>query len=145
MSEPSIVLDYPGSGSSGYRDTPEGAAPLPTLDPAAVAASQPLRIAHRTVVIAKTGPARIVLGQARLANGVIQEASIELVDSWPDDVVILGGVTMDITPAAGGEPIWNIYVHGWQEGTELVEVSISFDAAIVREGATLELVNVVVR
>lgn len=144
MDVPRVVVDYPGSGSSGYHDFPEGATPFPRPDPAAVAAAQPLLIAHQTVTIERTGATRVVLGQARLANGIIQHASFELGDEWPDNVVLFGGVTMEIAPA-GGPPIWNIYEHGWRDGVELVEVSITFDAEILREGAALELVNVVVR
>ena len=145
MAEPHVVINYSGSSDSGYHDIPENATPFPDPDPNAVAAAQPLLIDHRTVPIVRTGPTRVVLGQARLANGMIQEASLELGDDWPDSVVLRGAVMMEIAPAGGGDPIWNIYEHGWHDGVELVDVTLTFDAALLREGAALELVNVIVR
>lgn len=144
MAEPVVEVTFSGSDSGGYRDIPEGSTPFPAIDPAADAAARPLRIARQTIPINGPGPARILLGQVALANGVLQEVSISLADPWPDTVVLRSPLRMDIAPA-GEAPIWNIYVHGWHEGTETVEAWLTFDAAIVRPGASLELVDVVVR
>lgn len=144
MDVPAVRLDVP-TDEGGYRDIPEGASPVPTQEPGAVADATPLTIASRSIPIAAAGEQRVVLGRAELANGIIQEASFALADPWPDNVVLREAVRLEISPVAGGAPIWNIYEHGWHEGVEQVEVAIVLDAAIVRAGASLELVDVVVR
>jgi hypothetical protein len=145
MDDPAVPLVYATGPDGGYRDTPEGATQFPDLDPVAAAATTPLLIPRRTISIDRPGTTRIVLGQASLANGIIQESSFELADDWPDSVVLRGSIGLEITPAVGGDPIWNIYEHGWHEGIELVDVAITFDAAILRAGASFEIVNLVVR
>jgi hypothetical protein len=68
-----------------------------------------------------------------------------LADRWPDSVLLRSAIVLEIRPVGGGEAITNIYEHGWQPGVEEVEVSIVFDAAILRPGAHLTLLDVVVR
>jgi len=145
MDDPHVPLTLASGGSFGYRDTPEGSTPFPGPDAAALAAAEPLLIARQVVRIDRTGPTRVLLGHASLANGIIQNASFGLADPWPDTVILRGGVTLDVTPVAGGDPIRNIFEHGWHDGVERVAVVLTFDVAIMRPGASIEVVDVDVR
>lgn len=142
MAEPSVILGIPGA--EGYRDFPENASPVPEPDPAAVAAARPLELARYEVPIEASGPQRIVIGRVGLANGIVREMGGTLEDDWPDNMVLLGA-RLELEPIDGGDPITNIYEHGWRPGVEQVDVVLVFDAALVRPGATLVLVDVVVR
>ena len=143
MPEPRIELQV--AARDNYRDTPVGATPVPAIDHAAEAAAVPLELPRIEIPIDKVGEQRFVLGEATLANGVLREVSASLGEPWPESVVLRGAIHLEIRPKSGGDPIENIYVHGWREGVEVVEVSIAFNAAIVRPGAHLTLVGVVVR
>jgi hypothetical protein len=143
MADPRIEFLIPGS--EGYRDFPENATPVPAIDPAAEAAAVPLALPRVDVPIDRTGGQRFVLGQAGLANGILREVKSTLAEPWPASVFILGSIRMEIRPLGGGDPIGNIYEHGWRPGVETVEVSIVFNAAILRPGAHLTLLDVVVR
>jgi hypothetical protein len=144
MQDPTISLSAPGN--EGYRDLPENATPVPELDPAAMARAVPLLIPRLEVPIDGPGPKRIRLGEAALANGIIQEASFEIEGDWPAGVVVRNGsVRIDLVPVDGGAPIQNIYEHGWKEGVERVDVLLVFDSALVRPGASLVVLNLRVR
>ena len=145
MDDPHVELVYATGPGSGYHDTPVGSTPFPDPDPAAAARAVPLLIDRQTISVVQPGVTRVVLGQALLANGIIQALSFELADDWPDTVVLRGNITLEVTPAAGGGPIWNIYEHGWHDGVEAVEVAITFNAAILKAGASFEIVNLIVR
>jgi hypothetical protein len=143
MPEPQIELQI--AARDNYRDIPAGATPVPALDPDAEAAAIPLDLPRIEVPIDQLGEQRLVLGEATLANGIIREVSAALGEPWPESVVLRGAIRFEIQPKGGGPPIDNIYAHGWREGVETVEVSIVFNAAILRPGAHLTLVGVVVR
>jgi len=143
MAEPEVELLIPGN--EGYRDFPENATPVPPVDPAAEAAAIPLDLPRVDIPINRTGQQRFVLGQASLANGILREVRASPADRWPDSVLLRGSIVLEIRPVGGGEAITNIYEHGWQPGVEPVEVSIVFDAAILRPGAHLTLLDVLVR
>jgi hypothetical protein len=97
------------------------------------------------IPIDRTGEQRVVLGRATLANGILREVRAGLDDRWPDSVLLRGAIVLEIRPVGGGEPITNIYEHGWQPGVQAVEVSIVFNVAILRPGAHLTLLNVFIR
>jgi hypothetical protein len=143
MAEPEVEFLIPGN--EGYRDFPENATPVPPVDPAAEDAAIPLDLPRVDIPIGRAGEQRFVLGQARLANGILREVRATLADRWPDSVLLRGSIVLEIRPVGGGEAITNIYQHGWQPGVEPVEVSIVFDAAILRPGAHLTLLDVLVR
>ena len=147
MPDPVVSLGYPGGaeGHTGYTDIPENAAPFPSLDPAALAAARELRIASLPIRITGTGQQSVDLGTAVLANGYLAETRFDLADPWPSDVLFTAGPRMEVRPAAGGEPLWNLYEHGWHEGVEEVTVTITFDVAWFEPGATLAIVGIVVR
>jgi hypothetical protein len=143
MPEPRIELQV--AARDNYRDTPVGATPVPAIDPTAEAAAVPLDLPRIEIPISEPGAQRVVLGEATLANGVLREVRAAIGEPWPESVVLRGAIHFEIRPQSGGDPIENIYVHGWREGVEIVEVSITFNAAILRPGAHLTLVGVVVR
>jgi hypothetical protein len=130
----------------GYHDVPEGSSPVPSAAPDALAEASALRIDTVDIPIDHTGPYEVILGEARLPNGLLEEAEFALVDDWPPGVTIIeGGVTIEVRSLGDGETIWNIYEHGWREGTERVEAVLVFDVFRFEPGAKLSIRDVVVR
>lgn len=147
MNVPTVPLSFPRGreGGGGYTDTPENATQFPSLDPSAVATARPLIVASLVVPIASTGRRTIVVGSASLANGYLAEGDFGLRDPWPSDVLFNGGISLEVRPTAGGPPLQNLYEHGWHDGVEEVEASITFDVAWFEPGASLDIVEIVVR
>lgn len=144
MDEPKLETDSFMTG--GYRDVPQGSSPVPSAAPDAVLAATSLRIDRLDIPINSTGPHEIRLGEALLPNGLLSTVYFELVDDWPADVTIIeGGVHLEIRSIEDGRRIWNIYEHGWREGTERVEAVLVFDVFRFEPGATLSVRDVVVR
>ncbi|HET7180712.1 MAG TPA: hypothetical protein VFI15_00610 [Candidatus Limnocylindrales bacterium] len=147
MTDPTVPIGFPrgSEGGGGYTDTPENATPFPSLDAQAVADARALTIAQMSVPISATGVETIVVGQAQLANGYLAEGDFAMADPWPSDVLFATGPRLEIRPIDGGPALQNLYEHGWQDGVEHVEATITFDVAWFEPGATLELVDIVVR
>lgn len=144
MDEPK--LDTGSFMTGGYRDVPQGSSPVPSAAPDAVIAATGLRIDRFDIPIDHTGPHEIRLGEALLPNGLLSTVYFELVDDWPADVTIIeGGVHLEVRSIEDGQRIWNIYEHGWREGTEPVEAVLVFDVFRFEPGATLSVRDVVVR
>jgi hypothetical protein len=132
--------------TGGYHDVPQGSSPVPSAAPDAVLAATALRIDRLDIPIDHTGPYEVRLGEARLPNGLLSTVYFELVDDWPADVTIIeGGVHLEVRSVEDGQRIWNIYEHGWREGTEPVEAILVFDVFRFDPGATLSIREVVVR
>ncbi len=130
----------------GYFDSPEGASPVPSAAPDALAEAAELRIDRLDIPIDHVGAHAVTLGEARLPNGLLTTADFELVDDWPADLTIIeGGVHLEIRSMVDGKPIFNIYEHGWREGPEPVEAFLIFDVFRFDPGATLSIRDVVVR
>lgn len=137
----------------GYHDVPcageppDGcASPVPSAAPDALAAATELQIDRLDIPIDHTGPHEVRLGEARLPNGLLTTADFALVDDWPPGVTIIeGGVNLEIRSIEDGKPLWNIYEHGWREGTERVEAILMFDIFRFDPGATLSIRDIVVR
>ena len=148
---PEIRISSPTMG--GYTDVPcagEGpngcATPLPTFDPIALRAAQPLTIAARDILIDHAGRYEVPLGLAALPNGVLTEASFRLGDSFIQTVSIVEAVWLDVRPTdPNAPPFDNYYMRGWHEGTETVEAILVFEVVSFEPGATLELRDIVVR
>jgi len=127
--------------------------PLPTYEPAALAASVPLRIASLDIPLT-TGPKAIYVGQATIANGVLREATFSIA-GIPDGVVgvppqgftVADAITLDVRPADAKRPAFTggPLARGWHSGTEVVKVYLVFDVTSVQPGATLQVLNLVVR
>ena len=145
MPEPVVPLAYPRPGSGGYTDTPENATPFPSLDPTAVDHARPLQVSQLVVPITALGRQTIVVGTAQLPNGYLAQGDFALSDPWPSSVLFNDGIRLEIRPTGGGSPLQNLYEHGWHEGVEQVEATITFDVAWFEPGATFTIVNVVVR
>lgn len=146
MGVPIVPLSYPrgSEGGGGYTDTPEDASPFPSLDPATVAGARSLRVASLLVPITSTGPHSILVGTALLPNGYLAEGDFGLADPWPSKV-LLNGVSLEVRPTAGGDPLRNLYEHGWHPGVEQVTATITFDVVWFEPGASLPIVDIVVR
>jgi hypothetical protein len=130
----------------GYHDVPEGSSPVPSAAPDAVAMGTELRVDRLDIPIDHTGAHEIVLGEAWLPNGLLTAADFALVDDWPPGVTILeGGVSLEVRSMSDGQPIRNIYEHGWREGIEGVEAVLVFDVFRFDPGATLSIQDVVVK
>ncbi len=127
--------------------------PLPTYEPAALAASAPLKVGSLDVPLT-VGPKSIYVGQATIANGVLHQATFTLA-GIPDGVVgvaptgftVADAITLDVRPANSKLPPFTggPYARGWHSGTEVVNVYLVLDVTSVQPGATLEVRNLVVQ
>lgn len=146
------VLQYPNVRSSisgGYRDVPcsgEGptgcATPLPSIEPSAAAAAQPLVVASRDFPIDHAGTYSIELGEATLPNGVLTAASAEVTSSPADPLVSYDGYALSVTSLDGGPPFESYYAHGWRPGVEHVKVTLSFTILLFQPGAAVRVESV---
>jgi|RhiMetdeSRZDD1v2_1073273.scaffolds.fasta_scaffold154105_3 hypothetical protein len=130
----------------GYHDFPEDATPVPSAAPEAIADATELRIDRLDIPIDHVGLNEIHLGEVLLPNGLLTAADFALVDDWPHDITILErSVNLEIRSLVDGKTIYNIYEHGWREGTERVEAVLVFNVFRFDPGAKLGIRNVVVR
>lgn len=144
VEKPHLIVDSVTQG--GYHDVPEGSSPVPSAAADALSEATGLRIDRLDVPIDHTGPNEIVLGEARLPNGLLTTADFELVDGWPADLSIVDGrVTLEVRSQRDGKPIQNIYAHGWRKGIEGVDAVLVFEVFWFEPGATLSIRDVVVR
>lgn len=127
--------------------------PLPTYEPAALAASVPLEIASLDVPLT-LGPKTISVGQATIANGVLREATFSIagipegvVGMPPRGFTVADAITLDVRPADTQRPLFTggRYARGWHSGTEVVNVYLVLDVMSVEPGATLQIRNLAVR
>lgn len=142
--DPALRASSPTLG--GYFDTPEGSTPVPGPDTDAIAEAEPLRIDRLDIDVNRVGPQEVRLGAARLPNGLLTAAEFELVDTWPEGLSIVDGVVhLEVRSLETGAVLWNVYEHGWREGTERVEAVLVFDVFHVDPGAVLSIRDVVVK
>jgi hypothetical protein len=139
----------------GYHDVPcpDGSpphscgTPLPTLQPAAIAAARPLLVERFQIPIDHVGTFEVPLGEASLPNGVATAASFGFVDLWPLDVSLKDGVAQvelrSLEP--DGKPFQNYFDHGWRPGVERAEAVLVFEVLWSAPGAILGIRDVVVR
>ena len=141
----------------GYRDLPCRRRTAGGLrDPAAVSRTPPamtdavaLRINRLDIPIDRVGSHELPLGEARLPNGLLSEATFALIDDWPPGVTIIeGGVRSSWSRSTRARWVGrstNLYEHGWRSGTERVAAFLVFDVTHFDPGATLSIRDVVVR
>ncbi|MGZ9275594.1 MAG: hypothetical protein ACXW4L_00590 [Candidatus Limnocylindrales bacterium] len=142
--DPHLIANTVTQG--GYHDVPEGSSPVPSAAADALADATGLRIDRLDIPIDHTGLNEIVLGEARLPNGLLTTADFELVDGWPAALSIVDGrVTLEVRSQEDGKPIQNIYEHGWRTGIEGVDAVLVFEVFRFEPGATLSIRDVVVR
>jgi hypothetical protein len=141
VSEPRLT-----ARANNDRDYPEGATPVPTAAPDALADATELRIDRLDIPIDHVGLFEVELGQARLPNGLLTDSGFKLVDDWPPDITILDGIVrLEVRSMEDGKPHGNLYEHGWREGTEQVRAVLVFDVFRFEPGAVLSITDVVVR
>jgi len=140
---PQIRISSPTLG--GYHDVPEGATPVPTIDPAVRRGAQPLTVAGLDIPIDHVGAYRVDVGTATLPNGILSVADLALANDTPTDLLVDGdGVSMQLLLVDGGAPLLNIYETGWHAGVVKVRAIVTFTVIAFDPGAVLAIRNVVV-
>ncbi len=142
---PSPAVPLSGSSNGGYTDVPDGSTPLPALEPAAVANARPLRIAELDIPITSLGRTKMTIGTALLANGVLRDRHFALRDPWSTNVHFADWITVEVTPVGTDVPLTNLYEAGWRPGVEEVVVTLTYNVVWFQPGATLSLVDLLVR
>ena len=139
---------------SAYTDVPCGgpapddcATPHPSIEPEAAAGAESLTIDVWDIAIDHEGSYEVELGNARLPNGILTEASFDWAEPWPTDVALADarGVLDVRSLEPDGKPFDNYYLHGWRPGVERVRVVLTFEVVWHQPGAHLGVRNVVVR
>lgn len=140
------------SPMSGYHDVPCGAepgpgkcaSPVPTIAASAAAEAVPLSVPSLTIAIDHAGTYAVDVGDAILPNGILSEASATLANDRRVDVLIPQGIQLDVV-GEDGQPLSNLYAHGWRPGTERVHVRLAFTVESFDLGTSLIITNVSVR
>ncbi len=135
------------------NDDPAGCStPLPSLEPAAVAAAVPLEVAALDVPITRTGPMEVFLGSATLANGVLHEASFHLegiepgVQVLPSGLEVADTIRLEVRPSDPSRPPFgNGYARGWHPGVEVAKAFLVLDVTGFDPGTMLRIRDVLVR
>jgi hypothetical protein len=137
------------TSTNGYTDVPcetengPCATPLPTIDPAAAAAAVPLEVDALDIVIDHVGAYSIPVGEAVLPNGILSDVQFGLADDMPSTVLLKPGfINLEVTSLDGGPRFDNIYQHGWHEGTERVQVTLTFTVDWMDADTTLHVTNI---
>ena len=118
---------------------------FPTINPSIAAAGTVLLVSSLDVPIDHTGPYRLSLGEATLPNGILRQADLYVEDLTPSDFLLTDeGVALEVLSRDDGQPIWNIYEHGWRAGLERVDVVIVFNVRVFDPGAVLRLRDIAV-
>lgn len=146
MSEPKVFTLSPTGVATGYRDPPRDSSPVPSRDPHAVAAARPIRIAVLAVAAGGPGHHEVEIGSGSLPNGILTDATFDLAEAWPKDVLFTpDGVHMIVRSKDRTRPRFDsLYEHGWFPGVEEVKAVLVFDVLRAEPGATFEVLNVVV-
>jgi len=146
MWDPKIPLGWPGGlDRCCYTDIPGDATPVPPADPVAISQSRALRVSRLVIPITGRGSQTVVMGGAVLPNGLLRDSTFELAQAWSFDVHFRSGITLVVSPVNGGPALTNVYEHGWHDGVEEVEATLTFDVSWFKPGASITVVNLVVR
>lgn len=143
-------LEVRSAIGGGYKDIPCGvdpddtsacATPLPTFDPAAIAAAEPITLDQVSIPIERLGDQEVVVGDGTLANGIWTAGAFRFADTWPADVALRDAHVVLVLHSLerDGKPFDNYYVHGWRAGVERVRAVLRFDVLWFKPGATLEI------
>jgi hypothetical protein len=150
---PVIERHGPTTPNSGFRDTPcsgeapDGcASPVPRPGASERAAARALVVPYLSIPIDHVGGYTVDVGDAILPNGILTEATFELGNESPTNMLVSpDGVSLGIDSLDGGRPFENIYEHGWHPGTERVHATLTFSVESYEPGAVLEVIGISVR
>jgi hypothetical protein len=139
----------------GYHDVPcageppDGCpTPIPSIDAGVVPDATPIKVPSVMIPIDRVGGYEVTLGKGSLPNGIVTQATYRLADPWPMDVTFSaeGAPRLEIRSLEpDGRPFQNAYEHGWRDGLERIEAVLVFEVRRFDPGASLEVVEVVVR
>jgi hypothetical protein len=132
-----------GSVLGGYLDITEGSSPLPSIEPSAEDAAEPLVVDSLSIPIDRLGEQEKVVGEGSLPNGFWTTGTAEFPDPWPEDLALRDAtVKLELRSLeSGGKPFENAFVHGWRPGVERVRAILVFDVLWFKPGATLKMRN----
>jgi hypothetical protein len=139
---------------SGYHDVPCAGEPpdgcptaVPSIDPDVALAATSIVVPSRSIPIDHVGAYEVSLGTGSLANGILTQATYRLADPWPVDVTFgEGWPRLELRSLeSDGQPFQNVYEHGWRDGLERIEAVMVFDVKRFDPGATVDVLEVVVR
>ncbi len=142
---PEIQLSLPSSW--GYWDIPVGSTPVPTADAEAASNGLSLIVENLSIPIDHVGRYEIDVGRAVLPNGILTEARFGLADPKTQAVAVREeGVRLEIESLLPDRPTFDgSFAHGWWPGVEPVRVVLSFEVTRFDKGASLEVIDLVVR
>ena len=136
----------PSEQAANQTIPPTCATPFPSPDPATAAAEQPLLVPSMYIPIDHVGDYHITLGRGTLANGLLEETSMETSETQPWSFFLRGPVWLDLTSLKpGGLPFDNYFLHGRVEGTEPFSAQLTFEVMAFDPGAVLQIRDVVIR
>ncbi|MBA2718016.1 MAG: hypothetical protein H0U52_02060 [Chloroflexi bacterium] len=117
----------------------------PSPRPASIKAAEPLRVSVFDLPLDHLGRYEILIGIARLPDGVMVERSARLADTRPTTLWIDDGVAIDVrSDISGRPPIGSVYRDPY-DGPEPVKVYLVFDVVELKPGAVLQVRDLVVR
>jgi hypothetical protein len=120
--------------------------PFPDPDPATAAAEQPLLVPSIDIPIDHVGEYHVALGRGTLANGILEETSMDAADPHPSSFFLRGWIWLELTSLKpGGLPFDNYFLHGRVEGTEPFSAQLTFEVMAFDPGAVLRIRDVVIR
>lgn len=117
----------------------------PSPRPASIKAAESLNVATLDLPLDHLGRYEILVGIARLPDGVMAERSARLADTRPTTFWIDDGVAIDVrSDISGRPPIGSVYRDPY-DGPEPVKVYLIFDVVELKPGAVLQVRDLVVR
>ena len=127
-------------------EPPDGCTtPVPSIDPGLLDRGVPLRIPTLSVPLDHVGAYEVPVGLATLPNGMLTEASLDLVEMEQVDFLLEDGRVYLQIFGEDGDELGFGYTHDRQDGLSQVEARIVFEVTSYEPGTVLHFRNVVVR
>jgi len=127
-------------------EPPDGCATPIVLDPEAVAAARPLRLAAFDIPLERLGHHEVEVGRVGLPNGYVTELQAAVGDAHPTDFWVGDAIRLELRPTDPDRPPFgNVYERGTIEGVEEAGVWLVFDVTELSPGAILRVVDIAVR
>lgn len=139
--------DIPCSGEDATGNPTNCATAQPAIDPDAINAARPLKVAALDIPIDHDGAYEVRIGTAGIANGVLTMANFTLVEPTLDQLLLdEGGVSMRIRSTdPTHRPFDNYYQHGWYPGVEEADVFLDFVVVGHHPAAVLQVRNLIIQ